>query len=104
MRSRAVLFAILLVPATAAVQGDQVATGLAHQTAAQISGSAGVYQRTQVAPAALPDEGGSAQQLPNFVGFTFSPATGYTAGAALLATNSWNQETDSQLFSAVAVG
>jgi len=78
--------------------------GLAHQAAAQISGSAGVYQRTQVAPVALPDQGGSAQQLPNFVGFTFSPATGYTVGAALLATNSWNQETDSQLFSAVPSG
>jgi len=78
--------------------------GLAHQAAAQISGSAGVYQRTQVAPVALPDQGGSTQQLPNFVGFTFSPATGYTVGAALLATNSWNQETDSQLFSSVPSG
>jgi len=78
--------------------------GLAHQAAAQISGSAGVYQRTYVAPAALPDQGGSVQQLPNFVGFTFSPATGYTVGAALLATNSWNQETDSQRFSAVPGG
>src|SRR5215471_19828677 len=42
--------------------------GLAHQTAAQISGSAGVYQWTLIAPAALPDPGGSIQQLPNFVG------------------------------------
>src|SRR5215471_9215793 len=145
MRPPIALIAILLVPAGAAAQVDQVATpppnivlsnynsvpvgpygglegsayvariddpsaswfnpaGLAHQAAAQISGSAGVYQRTAVAPAALPDQGGSVQQLPNFVGFTFSPATGYTVGAALLATNSWNQETDSQRFSAVSGG
>src|SRR4029077_17157770 len=145
MKSRAVLVAILLVPATAAAQVDQVATpppnlvlpnynsvpvgpygglegsayvariddpsaswfnpaGLAHQAAAQISGRAGVYQRTQVAPAALPDQGGSVQQLPNFVGFTFSPATGYTVGAALLTTNGWNQETDPHRSSPVPHG
>src|SRR5262245_23071990 len=43
--------------------------GLARQASAQISGSAGVYQRTAVSPEALPNRGGSIQQLPNFVGF-----------------------------------
>src|SRR5262245_22233875 len=41
--------------------------GLARQATPQISGSAGVYQRTAVAPQALPNQGGSIQQLPNFV-------------------------------------
>src|SRR5262249_46295743 len=90
MTWRGALLAVVLLPATAAAQADQVATpppnlvlsnynsvpvgpyggfegaayvarvddpsaswfnpaGLAHQSAAQISGSAGVYQRTQVA-------------------------------------------------------
>jgi hypothetical protein len=71
--------------------------GLARQSAPQISGSAGVYQRTLVAPSALPNQGGSIQQLPNFVGFTFAPREGLTAGASFLSTNSWNQETDSEL-------
>src|SRR4029078_13248892 len=42
--------------------------------------------------------------LQTLCGFTFPPAPGSTWGAALLATNSWNQETDSQLFSAVPSG
>lgn len=78
--------------------------GLARQSSAQISGSAGVYQRTAVAPQALPNQGGSIQQLPNFVGFTFSPRQGMTVGAALLSTNAWNQETDSELISPTATG
>lgn len=72
--------------------------GLARQTTPQISGSAGVYQRTLVAPRALPNQGGSVQQLPNFVGFTFSAREHVTVGAALLSTNAWDQETDSELF------
>src|SRR5262245_208622 len=47
--------------------------GLARQDSPQISGSAGVYQRTSVTPEALPNTGGSVQQLPNYVGFTFKP-------------------------------
>jgi hypothetical protein len=78
--------------------------GLARQAAPQISGSAGVYQRTLVVPRALPDGGSSIQQLPSVVGFTFVPHEGVTAGAALLTTNAWNQETDSELFSPVASG
>ena len=78
--------------------------GLARQNTAQISGSAGVYQRTSITPASLPNRGGSFQQLPNFVGFTFAPRPRLTVGAALVTTNAWNQETDSELISAVPAG
>ena len=71
--------------------------GLTREDAAQISGSAGVYDRTTVSPQALPNNGGSIQQLPNFVGLTFRPAAKMTVGAALLTTNSWTQQIDSQL-------
>ena len=60
--------------------------GLARQNAAQISGSAGVYQRTSITPASLLNRGGSFQQLPNFVGLTFSPRPDVTVGAALITT------------------
>ena len=78
--------------------------GLARQSTAQISGSAGVYQSTSVTPTSLPNRGGSFQQLPNFVGFSFAPSSHLTVGAALVTTNAWNQETDSQLISTVAAG
>jgi hypothetical protein len=42
--------------------------------------------------------------LPNFVGFTFSPRTGLTAGFSLVTTNSWNQETDSELIAPAPAG
>jgi len=78
--------------------------GLARQASPQISGSAGVYERTAVAPTLFPSQGGSVQQLPAFVGFTFSPHKGFTAGGALLTTTSWSQETDSQLISPLPTG
>ncbi len=78
--------------------------GLARQSTAQISGSAGVYQSTSVTPTSLPNRGGSFQQLPNFVGFSFAPSSRLTVGAALVTTNAWNQETDSQLITTVAAG
>ena len=78
--------------------------GLARQDAPQISGSAGVYQRTTITPEALPHEGGSLQQLPNFVGFTFVPRPKVTVGAALVTTNAWNQETDAESISGVSGG
>jgi hypothetical protein len=89
--------------------GDPSATwfnpaGLAREETAQISGSAGVYERTSVTPEALPNRGGSIQQLPNFVGLTFSPRPRLTVGAALVTTNAWNQETDSELISSVPNG
>src|SRR3954471_15154490 len=71
--------------------------GLARGSTPQISGSAGVYQRTSVSPEALPNQGGSIQQLPNFVGFTLTPTSQVTVGAALVTTNAWNQETDAEL-------
>jgi hypothetical protein len=96
-------------PAYVARVGDPSAAwfnpaGLARQSAAQISGSAGVYQRTSITPESLPNRGGSFQQLPNFVGFTFAPRPRLTVGAALVTTNAWNQETDSELISAVPGG
>lgn len=89
--------------------GDPSATwfnpaGLAREGGAQVSGSAGVYQRTSITPEALPNRGGSFQQLPNFVGLTFVARPRVTVGAALLTTNSWNQETDAELVSPVAGG
>ena len=78
--------------------------GLARQNAPQISGSAGVYQRTTITPEALPHEGGSLQQLPNFVGFTFVPGPQVTVGAALVTTNAWNQETDAESISGASGG
>ena len=49
-------------------------------------------------------EGGSLQQLPNFVGFTFVPRPKVTFGAALVTTTAWNQETDVESISGVAGG
>jgi hypothetical protein len=46
----------------------------------------------------LPNQGGSIQQVPNYVGFTFTPRGAITVGAAVVTTTSWNQETDSELF------
>jgi hypothetical protein len=78
--------------------------GLALQNAPQISGSAGVYQRTSLSPQSLPHDGGSFQQLPNFVGFTFAPRPQVTVGAALITTNAWSQETDAEAISSVSGG
>ena len=78
--------------------------GLGRQATPQISGSAGVYQRTLVAPRALANQGGSVQQLPNFVGFTFVVGERLTVGAAFLSTNAWDQETDAELLSPTTGG
>jgi hypothetical protein len=78
--------------------------GLARQDSPQISGSAGVYQRTSVSPDALPNTGGSIQQLPNYVGFTFKPAARLTVGAAVITTQAWNQETDAELVTTIPAG
>lgn len=78
--------------------------GLVRLDTAQISGSAGVYEHTSVSPQSLPNQGGSIQQLPNYVGFTFKPRDMITVGAALVTTNSWNQETDAQLFTTLPTG
>jgi hypothetical protein len=78
--------------------------GLARESTAQISGSAGVYQRTSITPEALPNRGGSFQQLPNFVGFTFVARPRLTVGAALVTTNAWTQETDAESISTIPGG
>jgi hypothetical protein len=78
--------------------------GLGRQISPQISGSAGVYSHTSVTPLSLQSQGGSIQQLPNFVGFTVKLHKGMTVGAALLTSNAWNQETDSERVLAVANG
>jgi hypothetical protein len=78
--------------------------GLTQENTSQISGSAGVYQRTTVNPLVLPNNGGSIQQLPNFVGFTIRPNPKMTVGAAILTTNAWTQRTDSQLITPTASG
>lgn len=78
--------------------------GLARTSAPQISGSAGVYEWISVSPHALPNRGGSLQQLPNFVGFTFNPTPHITAGAAVVTTNAWSQQTDSELITSLPGG
>jgi hypothetical protein len=78
--------------------------GLARQDSPQISGSAGVYERTSVTPEALPNTGGSIQQLPNYVGFTFKPTANVTVGAAVITTQAWSQETDAELITTAATG
>jgi hypothetical protein len=78
--------------------------GLARKESPQISGSAGVYQLTSVTPEQLPSTGGSFRQLPAFVGFTFNPSRSVTAGAALITTNSWNQETNAELITTIQDG
>ena len=76
--------------------------GLAQEGGAQISGSAGVYQWTALTPNALPNGGSSIQQLPNAVGFTLNAGPRLTLGFAVLTTNAWNQETDSELVTSTA--
>jgi hypothetical protein len=71
--------------------------GLSRQSAAEISGSGGVYRWTAVSPDQLPNKGGSVEQLPNVVGFTFRVRDGVTAGAAVITTNSWGQAINAQL-------
>ena len=89
-------------PAVVARVGDPSSAwfnpaGLAQEGGAQISGSAGVYERTTLPPRALPNGGSSLQQLPNLVGFTLKVRERMTLGFAALTTNAWSQEIDSQL-------
>src|SRR4029077_20992349 len=59
----------------------------------QISGSAGTYKLTTVAPGFLPNTGGSTEQVPNLAGAT-AKWKGFTFGFALVTTVSWSQGTD----------
>src|SRR5215471_2058715 len=71
--------------------------GLSRAKTAQITGSAGLYQFTTVAPNSLPNPGGSLDQIPNLVGYSMRATKDCTGGFALVTSNSWNQETDSEL-------
>jgi hypothetical protein len=88
--------------ATVARVGDPSAAwfnpaGLSRGTSAEVTGSAGLYQFTTVEPQSLPESGGSIVQVPNMFGFTIRAGPSLTAGFALVTTNQWVQETDSQL-------
>jgi hypothetical protein len=71
--------------------------GLSRAKSAQITGSAGLYQFTTVAADSLPNPGGALDQIPNLVGYSMRATNNCTAGLALVTSNSWNQETDSEL-------
>ena len=73
--------------------------GLARATTSEVSGSSGLFQISNVSPSALPDSGGSVQQLPSVVGFTAANVLrmGFTLGLSVLTASSWAQETNSQL-------
>jgi hypothetical protein len=71
--------------------------GLSRAQTAQITGSAGLYQFTSVAPASLPNPGGALEQIPNLVGFSMRAFQDCALGFAIVTSNSWSQETDSEL-------
>ncbi len=71
--------------------------GLSRAKGAQISGSAGLYQYTRVAPKTFPEAGSGVQQVPNLVGFTAQAGHKLTVGMAILTPVSWAQTTNSQL-------
>ena len=56
--------------------------GLSRGEGSELSGSSGLYQLASVSASALPDSGGSIQQLPSLVGFTEAKLFGgrWTAG------------------------
>lgn len=76
--------------------------GLSRATTTQISGNAGLYQFTSVTPTTLPNSGAGLEQLPNLVGFVAGTSAGCTFGFSLLTTNSWQQETNSELIAGTA--
>ena len=71
--------------------------GLSRAKTAQITGSAGLYQFTSVAPSSLPNPGGALDQIPNLVGYSMNAFHNCTMGFALVTNNAWKQETDSEL-------
>jgi hypothetical protein len=71
--------------------------GLSRAKTGQISGSAGLYQFTGVSPSTLPNSGDTLQQIPNLVGFSTRAIHDCTLGFAIVTSNSWNQESDSEL-------
>src|SRR5262252_4990989 len=71
--------------------------GLSRATSAQITGSAGLYQYTRVSPSSLENKGSTFEQIPNLVGFSMRVTSDCTGGLAIVTSNSWKQETDSEL-------
>ena len=71
--------------------------GLSRAKTAQITGSAGLYQFTTVAPESLPNPGGALDQIPNLIGYSMNAVKTCTMGFAIVTNNHWNQETDSEL-------
>jgi hypothetical protein len=71
--------------------------GLSRAKTAQITGSAGLYQFTTVSPESLPNPGDALDQIPNLVGYSMRATQDCTMGFALVTSNAWNQETDSEL-------
>ena len=71
--------------------------GLSRAKTAQITGSAGLYQFTSVSPSSLTNSGGALDQIPNLVGYSMNAFHDCTLGFALVTSNYWNQETDSEL-------
>jgi hypothetical protein len=76
--------------------------GLSRGESTELSGSSGTFQLATVAPAALPNSGGSIQNIPSLVGFTVPKlfGGGGTLGVVVLTANEWIQETDSQIIQA----
>jgi hypothetical protein len=90
--------------AYAARVGDPSATwinpaGLSRGETAELSGSSGTFQLATVSPSALPNSGGSIQNIPSLVGFTVPKLFGgnWTLGVVVLTANEWIQGTDSQI-------
>jgi hypothetical protein len=71
--------------------------GLSRATSAQITGSAGLYQYTRVNPSSLENNSSTLRQIPNLVGFSMRATPNCTGGLAIVTSNSWTQETDSEL-------
>ena len=71
--------------------------GLSRAKTAQITGSAGLYQFTTVAPSSLPNPGEALDQIPNLIGYSMNARKDCTMGFAIVTNNAWNQETDSEL-------
>ena len=61
--------------------------GLSRAKTAQITGSAGLYQFTTVAPSSLPNPGGALDQIPNLVGYSMNARKDCTMGFAIVTNN-----------------
>src|SRR5262245_15140094 len=60
--------------------------GLSRAKTAQISGSAGLYQFTNVSASSLPNPGNALEQIPNLVGYSMRATSDCSAGVAIVTT------------------